>query len=409
MLQLRDYQTQAIDKILWAQQLDGNDLCILPTGAGKSVVIADLAKRLGKPILILQPSKEILTQNYKKLCLYVSPDQIGIYSASLQSKEVKYYTFATIQSIYKKPEEFQHYEIVIIDECHTVNPKNMGSMFTSFINAIGNPKVIGFTATPYRLGLNYAYKYDPKYKKKFLSGITATKMINRMRPVFWNRIIFNINNADLLAEGYLSPLEYIDRSVIEHANIPVNKSQSDFDLFGFEMAISRYEDRILKTLAFAEKESKHVLVFCSSVGQAEKFQLLTPGSYVVTAKTPSKDRDRIIEDFKNGTIKTVFNVGVLTTGFDHPSLDCIVLLRPTRSIALYYQMLGRGVRISEGKKSCKVIDVTGTVRSIGKVESIKLDKNDGKWDLKTDTGWWHNVELYSYRVPPKKPAQEELL
>lgn len=406
---LRDYQKQAIDKILWAQQLPGNDICVLPTGAGKSVVIAYLAKVLKQPILILQPSKEILEQNYKKLCFYVNPTDIGIYSASMQSREIKYYTFATIQSIYKKPEEFKHYKIVIIDECHTVNPKNLGSMFTSFIQAIGNPKVVGFTATPYRQALNYKYEYDPKYHGKYLKAVTVTKMITRMRPQFWNRIIFNINNIDLLKQKYLSPFEYIDRSIIDHADIPTNKSQSDFDMFGFEKAISPFQERITKTIAYAESISKSVLVFCSSVEQAEHLSSVTPGSRCVSSGSTKKEREAIINGFKDGSIKTVFNVGVLTTGFDHPGLDCIVLLRPTKSIALYYQMLGRGVRIAEGKTVCRIIDLTGTIKRIGKVESIKLEHNENKWDIMAGHKFWHGIELYSQVIRPPKPAEEMLL
>lgn len=151
-MELRPYQQEAINKIRWSMDnlADGNDIVVLPTGAGKSVVIAHLAKEIDSDVLILQPSKEILEQNFKKLSLYVDPSEIGIYSASMNDKTIGRYTFATIQSIYKKPEDFKHFRLVIIDECHLVNPKNNWGMFTSFLKAIGNPKVIGFTATPYR-------------------------------------------------------------------------------------------------------------------------------------------------------------------------------------------------------------------------------------------------------------------
>lgn len=137
-MELRPYQQQALDKILWAkeQNLPGNDLLVLPTGAGKSHVIAALANSLSEPILILQPSKEILEQNYAKLSQYVHPLKIGIYSASMNERTIRFFTFATIQSIYRKPQEFVQFGTIIIDECHLVNPKNLGGMFTTFINEV---------------------------------------------------------------------------------------------------------------------------------------------------------------------------------------------------------------------------------------------------------------------------------
>ena len=169
-------------------------------------------------------------------------------------------------------------------------------------------------------------------------------------------------------------------------------------------------NKIYDALAYSVMHSKSVLVFCSSVRQAEKmaeeYNTENIGECAaVSAKTKAKDRDRIISDFKSGKIKMVFNVGVLTTGFDHPALDCIVLLRPTRSIGLYYQMLGRGVRIAEGKTSCKVIDLTSTVKNMGRVETIKLVKRE-KWELESETGSWHGAELYSY-VFDKKGTGEK--
>ena len=392
---LRDYQKQAVDKILWAtgKGLEGNDLIILPTGAGKSIVISAVASALNQPILILQPSKEILEQNLAKLCLYVDRSEVGVYSASMNEKTIGHYTFATIQSIYTKPEFFKHFKLVIIDEAHLVNPKNLSGMFTSFLKAIGNPKVIGLTATPYRM--------DTAYTRDDYGGITAhatIKLINRMKGFFWQRILFNINTSELVQSGYLCPLEYLDRSVIEHQQLRLNKSMTDFDLESVEGLLNARQSDIMTAIAYGMDNSKSVLVFNSSVSQAHRFSELVPNSAAVSAKTPKKERDRIISEFKAGNIKAVFNVGVLTTGFDHPALDCIVLLRPTRSIALYYQMLGRGVRIFPGKTGCKVIDLTSTVKNMGRVETIKLVKRD-KWELESETSPnWHGAHLYSYRM-----------
>ena len=284
---LRPYQKQVIDKIIWSQKLEGNDLCVLPTGSGKSVVIAFLAKELNLPVLILQPGKEILEQNRSKLALYVDQDLIGTYSASMNERTIKQYTFATIQSIYKNPEDFKHFKLVIVDECHLVNPKNLDGMFTSFLKAIGSPKVIGFTATPYRMDLAYR-----KTENGELIAYTTVKLINRTRHFFWNRLVFNINNQELLTAGYLSPLEYFDRSIVEHENIPMNKSMSDFDMDGYEAMLNQKEKQILEAINFGKQTSKSVLVFCSSVTQAEKLAKTVEWSAAVSAKTSASSIHR---------------------------------------------------------------------------------------------------------------------
>lgn len=393
-LTLRPYQQTALDRILWAKQLEGNDLCVLPTGSGKSVVIAELAHVLNEPILILQPNKEILEQNRAKLALYVDESEIGTYSASMNEKTIGYYTFATIQSIYKKADDFRRFKTIIVDECHLVNPKNLDGMFTRFLKEVGNPKVIGFTATPYRMDIAY------RWNAGVLTASPTLRLINRMRKtVFWHRLIFNINNEDLLAQGYLAPLNYIDMSLIEHEDIPTNKSRSDFDLEQFEIQISEREGEILDAIAYGRSIAKSVLVFCSSVRQAIRLQsLIGDSAEAIHAKTSKKDRDDFINRFRSGDLQVILNVGVLTTGFDHPSLDCIILVRPTRSIALYYQMLGRGVRIAPGKTHCNVIDLTSTVKNLGRIETIKLQKDTNAWELVSESGRWHDKPLYQYVV-----------
>lgn len=390
---LRSYQEECVSRIWESRALTGNELVILPTGAGKSIVIADLAHRFNQDILILQPSKEILEQNYEKLCRYVNPSEIGIYSASMGEKDIKRYTLATIQSVYKIPEQFKHIKLMVIDEAHGLNPKSTG-MYKSFHSAIGSPKIIGLTATPYRLDSMYV-----DWGQENARIVTTIKLINRMKGFFWSKILFNMSMQELIDMGYLCAPTYIDASVIEQHEVPLNISRSEFDMVKFDKIMDSREEKIMRAIAYGEAHSKSVLVFCSSVGQAEKFQRKVPGSAVVTAKTPKKERDQIINDFKNHTIKTVFNVGVLTTGFDHPSLDCIILLRPTRSIMLYVQMVGRGVRVAEGKTTCKIIDLTSTVKNMGRVETIRLVKDPGSpWELVSETGSWHGRELYSFDV-----------
>ena len=414
-IELRKYQREAIDKIKWSlkEKLEGGDLVVLPTGAGKSIVIAKLAEELDQDILILQPSKEILEQNAGKLAQYVGKEEICIYSASFGPKEIKKYTFATVQSIYTKPEEFAHFKLVLIDEAHNLNPKRGSSMFTSLLKEMGDPKVIGFTATPYRIMTGYR-KENTGWGGYNIVAYPTLKLVNRIQPRFWHRIIFNINNHELVEQDYLVPLHYLDSSLLDHESIPLNKSKTEFDWDAVDKEVSRHKLTIVEGVKEALRTHKSVLVFCTSVRQSQDLEdelcILMGNPNIarsVSSATKAKDRDSIISGFKNGSIRVVFNVGVLTTGFDHPALDCIVLARPTRSLALYYQMLGRGVRKAEGKTQCTVIDFTSTVKTMGRVESIKIVKEDGKWVIRTATGQWHDRPLFSYVVKEVLPTEPQ--
>lgn len=405
--QLRDYQTEAISKIMWSKNagLPGNDLCVIPTGGGKSLIITELANTLNEPLLVLQPTKEILEQNYEKLLQYINKEEIGIYSASMNEKTINRYTLATIGSIYRKPEFFKHFKTIILDEAHLLNPSNLSGMFTKFLKGIDNPRVIGLTATPFRLANKYKAIENGWYE-----SISTTKLINRMKGFFWQRILFNIGIQELINKGFLCPLQYIDMSVVNHEDIPLNKTESNFDWDAYENQISEKQEKILKTILYAESISKGVLIFCSSVRQANALTRVIENSAIITAKTPKKEREQIVQSFKSGETKTMFNVGVFSFGFNYPELDCIILLRPTRSIALHIQQIGRGLRIAEGKKFCRVFDLVSNVKNLGRIESIKLVKRE-KWELESESCQypcsWHNKELYSFKFKRKTKEEKE--
>lgn len=400
-LELRDYQKEALEKIKFGLTLPGNDLLQLPTGAGKSIVIAELANYLNQDILILQPTKEILDQNRAKLAQFVAESEIGVYSASLGEKIIKKYTFATIGSIYKVAQDFKHFKIVLIDEAHLLNPKDTGSMFGKFLKEIGVEKVVGFTATPYRIFPTYFTDYEGK-QGAGLYRASAIKMLTRVTPFFWSRIIFSINPGDLIDQGYLCPLKYVDKTVIKSDLIPLNKSKTDFDLEAYDKMVSKIDTDVVALISEACLKHKSVLVFCNSISQSERLQGYFFNSRSVSSKSKPKEREEIINGFKDKEFQIVFNVGVLTTGFDFPELDCIVLLRPTRSVALYYQMLGRGVRKAPGKEFCTVYDWSDCVKRIGRLETIRLQKVEGKWDIVTETQNWHGKELYRFKVKDLK-------
>lgn len=394
MLELRPYQHLAVQEAVneVTQRPSGNPVLVLATGAGKSLVIAEIARLLGQPILIIQPTREILEQNLEKLLQYICRDEIGVYSASMNEKTIKKYTLATIQSIYTKPELFAHIGLVVVDECDTLSPTDTGTMFQQFLAEIGDPRVIGLTATPYRqshMTINYGMPGEER--------VTTTKIITRMKgqreSMFWNRILCNVTMEDLMHEGYLCRPKYYDNSTVSHKNIPMNKSQSEFDLEEYEKRIQDDEHAILDAVIRAQAISKSVLVFCLSVAQAKRFALVVKGAEVISAKTPPKERKRIVDGFKNLSIKTVFNVNCLSVGFDHRALDAIITIAPTMSIRRWVQMVGRGVRTAEGKEHCKVIDFSGNLKKFGPVESIKL-VNRGLWEIESATCRnWHCKEL----------------
>lgn len=376
---LRDYQETAVERAVWGLKTYSKPFIIqAATGAGKSLIIAETCHRINEPILILQPNKEILEQNYAKLLSYDPDIDAGIYSASKNKKEIKKFTFATIGSIYKKPQEFKHFRYVIIDECHQVDPKNLTGMLTTFLKAIDVRTVCGLTATPYRI--------VSKYFTDDWGGLFYTahlKMINRIPPFFFKKILFKIETAELIDMGYLCPIEYFTETV-DTSGLKVNSTGRDFTDVSMEKFWNNQRlRRIAEAVEYSDKHHKKSLVFCSSLRQAsqalELVQSLGVGAAMVSGTTPKKERENIIEQFRNGEIKHLFNVGVFTTGFDMPDLDCIILARTTMSLALYYQMIGRGVRIDPDNpnKTLKVYDLAGVVERLGRVEEIRIKTEEG--------------------------------
>lgn len=367
----------------------GSGLVVLPTGAGKSLVIADFVNKLGEPVLILQPSREILSQNREKLLQYVDKTEVGVYSASFKAKDIRRFTFATIQSVYKKPGEFSHFGVVIIDEVHLLDTKNKKGMFTKFLRGIGSFRVFGLTATPYRVEVETIRDF----KKRESSMISKLRMLV---PSTFAQMLYVANTKELTEQGFLCPLTYkTDVEIPVDFNVSSDKKLVDM----FVLQLSFGDDKIKQVLAEIPKH-KSVIVFCPTVDLAIRFERIYGGrdSSVVDGHTPEAARDRILGNFKKGDIRVIFNCGVLTTGFDHPGIDCIILLRPTKSLTLYNQMIGRGTRNAPGKKECVIVDLTGTVAHLGKLEDIEVMKDDvGTWNVKVKAGWMKDKILSFYK------------
>lgn len=406
----RDYQTEMSDAIVNGfKTLKHPFAAVASTAAGKSVVIADVCHKLDEPVLILQPTKEILLQNYAKLQAYGYED-ISMYSASVGQKIISRFTFATIGSIYKKPELFKHFKYCIIDECHQVAPKNISGMYMKFFRETGIEKICGLTATPFRLENKYVRNDDGS-----MCYTGVTQMLNRItRKPFFREFVYKIEMEDLIDRNFLLEPNYHTYDV-DMSELIVNTTGRDYT----DESLEKWGDKKLSNLvSIAETlEAKHkrVLVFCSSLRQCgravELLKSMGIHAEVLDGKTPKKQREDLITRFQDGSLKWVVNVGTMTTGFDCPPLDAIVLLRPTMSVALYVQMVGRGVRLDPDDpfKTSHIYDFSGSHEKFGPAQKIRLGKEDGFKDmLYGERGRIDNVALFSFDVKNDKFKKKEI-
>lgn len=386
---LRDYQAEASDAAVrfFSVKSKNHGIEVLPTGSGKSLIIADIAHRLEGDTIVLQPNREILEQNYKKMCSYGVED-CAIFSASFNKKDIGRITFATIGSVANQMDRFAHFQNVIIDECHWVNPK--GGQYIDFIKA-ADRKVLGLTATPYRLASTSQPVKDERGKVQtdlfgdpVMERGAILRFITRTNPKVFKDVIYLCQVGDLLKRGYLAKLKYYDvtpESFLQK-NIKRNTTGMDFDNDSVVENFQRvnmysYLVNIVRRLQKAGRKS--ILVFSHSVSEAYALKSAIVNCECVTGTTPDAERSSILRRFKAGEVQVVVNVGVLTTGFDYPELETIVLGRPTMSLALYYQMVGRAIRPCEGKDAW-IVDLCGNFDRFGRVENLWVDQpKAGMW------------------------------
>lgn len=357
MYELRPYQKQAVDNtIKHFKKSKSPAVLVLPTGAGKSIIIAELAKLAKGRVLVLTHVKELVEQNHQK---YISLDlQAGIFSAGLKKKQwEEKVIFAGIQSLVNAPDEvFENYSIVIIDECHRVDMEG-DTQYSKVINQLiqKNPKlcILGTTATPYRHGQGWIYEFH--YKGEIKSG----------HERFFKKCIFELSLSFLIKNKYLTPPILIDSPVAcyNFENLEKN-SQGKFNFNRVEDLLQeqkRVTPLIVHNICDMAKERKGVMIFTSTIRHAKEVLglLEDKNSAIITGETDAKERDRLIREFKDQKIKFLVNVSVLTTGFDAPHVDLIALLRPTESQGLFQQIIGRGLRLSPNKEDCLVLDYTG--------------------------------------------------
>lgn len=373
----RLYQQEAIDANVsfFNSKKQYHAIEILPTGSGKSVVIANTAMNLEGKTIVFQPSKEILEQNYAKFTSYGY--RAGIYSASAGMKLIDKVTFATIGSVAKKHHLFREFRNIIIDECHLTNAK--GGMYNDFIQAIEGCKVLGLTATPYRL----------------TSGMDGAmlKFLTRTRPRIFSDVLYLVQNDVLFNNGYLAKLEYFNFNVIDRKMLQMNSTGTDFT----DASLKSYYKKIdfpRVTAYWASRliaKRKNLLVFCALVEDAVQAARLIDGAVVLTGETEKKQREKILYDFKANRIKCLLNVGVLTTGFDYPELEAVLIARSTMSLALYYQIIGRVMRPHPDKQSGWVVDLGGNINFFGKIETMKVVNNKGLYSVMNEGRHLTNV------------------
>lgn len=358
-MQLRPYQQESISALFRAWKLDrkSRPVVVAPTGSGKSLICAEIVRRASEKrpdfkILILSHRKEIIKQNAEEI-VALTGKSCGIYSAGLGVKDFQKITCANIQSVFRKDIRV---DLIIIDEAHLISGEE-DSMYGKLLEKQKDAFICGLTATPMRLD----------------QGSLIGK--------FFTEICYNISVLKLIEDGYLCNIISRPRLELEANMKAVRKSGNDYNLT--EMA-ERFSPLILKHVAYLAKfkeQRKHWLVFATGIKHAEDVCIALGhfgiSAEYVTGEMASLERDKKIGDFKDGRIQCLVNCDVLTTGFNFPGIDLVVLLRATQSTSLYIQIVGRGMRNCVGKNDCLVLDFGGNIKRHGPIDQIVITPKFG--------------------------------
>jgi DNA repair protein RadD len=311
--------------------------------------------------------KELIEQNADKMRQHWPEAPLGIYSAGMGQRDIgEPITFAGIQSVRNKSDQIGHVDLVLIDECHLVSHKQEGGYRKLIDNLTRiNPalRVIGLTATPYRMGHGY---------------ITDA-------PALFSAIIAPVSIEELIYKKHLAPLR---SKLTDHALSVdgVHKRGGEYIESELQAAVDTEHNNVatVDEVIKLAGDRRSWLFFCAGVKHAHNVAdaLIERGitAATIVGETPKAERERIVDDFKAGKIKALTNANVLTTGFDHPDLDLIAMLRPTLSTGLYVQMAGRGMRPKSHTDHCLVLDFAGVVQTHGPITAVKPKKANGKGD-----------------------------
>jgi DNA repair protein RadD len=369
MLLLRPYQEAAKAALYDHLRVrDDNPCVVIPTAGGKTPVIASVCKDAvglwqGR-VLILAHVKELLEQAADKLNAVCPEVRFGVYSAGLKRRNTAHpVIIAGIQSVYKRACELEAFDLVVIDEAHMIPPEGDG-MYRQFLadarTINPNLRIIGFTATPFRLK----------------TGSICTP------DGFLNHVCYEVGVRELIVGGYLCPL--ITKAGINKADTSRLHVRSGEYVAG-EVEDLMDQDALVEaacgeTVGYTG-DRKAVLIFASGIKHGEHIVRVLKEKHgitcgFVTGETPTDQRDALLDQFRAGRLKYLCNVNVLTTGFDAPNIDCVAPVRPTLSAGLYYQMVGRGFRLHPSKTNCLVLDFGGNVLRHGPVDQIRVTERD---------------------------------
>ncbi|MCB5162190.1 DEAD/DEAH box helicase [Marinomonas algarum] len=356
--QLRDYQHQAVDAALnHFRHSHDPAVIVLPTGAGKSLVIAELSRLARGRVLCLAHVKELVEQNHAKFL--ATGATAGIYSAGLNEKNSQAKTvFASIQSLSANLDAFtKPASLIIIDECHRVAMESNGqyhSAIEHFRRLNPSVKILGLTATPYRLGTGWIYQHHHH-------GYTRP-----CQQSFFKHCIFELPLQHMVKKGYLTPPIHYDAAIAHYDFSLLTESldgEQDTDDIALNELIHKHPrvtKAVTEQILQLSEHRQGVMIFAASIDHAEEIVGYLPAEQtaLITGNTSLPQRDKLILAFKAKHLKFLVNVSVLTTGFDAPHVDVIAILRPTQSISLFQQIVGRGLRLSPGKKDCLILDYT---------------------------------------------------
>jgi len=382
MLQLRPYQQESVNAVYdYLRERDGNPCIVIPTAGGKTPVMAticrDAVNLWDGRVLVLAHVKELLEQTAGTL-RDMAPDlDIGVYSAGLRRRDTEHRIIvAGIQSVYKRACDLGSFDLILIDESHMLPPDGEGRYRSFLADArILNPNIrlIGLTATPYRM---------------------TTGMICGPDNLL-NEICYEIGVRELIIQGYLCPLkskagkQKADTSGLHIRGGEFIAAEVE-DLMDQDALVSSACREILEQTA----DRNSVLIFAASVHHARHIQQVLQQRTqqevgLVTGNTPASERAELLARFKGQPVqadifghhkpplKYLVNVNVLTTGFDAPNIDCVVLLRPTNSPGLYYQMVGRSFRLHPSKQDALILDFGGNILRHGPVDDLQIQERFG--------------------------------
>jgi len=390
MMKPRWYQDECCDKLLERVAVKGvHPIGAIPTGAGKTIIISMmiekwLAKNPNKSVIVLSHVKEILEQNHASIEKYLGID-VGLYSAMLNSRDIKNVTVCGIQSVYKRYGEFKNVGLIIIDEVHLVTDENSG-MYRKFL-AEFNCNFIGLTATPFR----------------------TRGYLHQIPNALFTEIAYDLTSSDnfrrLIKEGYLSKLfskgtsyKMDTKGIAIQAGDFANKQLEK--RFNTDEVTEIALDEVVKT----GKNYKKWLIFAISIDHAEAITEYLNENNINTAIVHSKmeeDRDVMLDGFRSGFYRAIVNVNVLTTGIDIPDIDLIVMLRPTKSPIIYAQSVGRGLRVAEGKDHCLVLDFANNVATHGPVDDIQVINKGEKKKGEAITKECPKCQCINYAAAPQ--------